>query len=243
MAHDGLRPIPVTPSCLLSDILGFARARVHVHTGCQKRLLTAPADMPPYDEIPVALCFVSHAIAAIHPPSPPPPRKEKPIVCNGQIVGQPRKRECRQNVRKMSKKCPEKYPTIVPQGLKTQFSDIFGQFLPIWSILLFGDPVQSRARYKHIALQGFLKRVVLHCWGGGGVSGCRSVWALHERVAPIALTIVVPWADNSPLNTLIESRTPLEKHQVLPHCGKLTFLLGELISYRCWCWRIGAQYR
>ena len=44
--------------------------------------------------------------------------------CNGQIVGQPRKRKvdkmsekCRKNVRKMSKNCPE--------GLKTQFSDIF----------------------------------------------------------------------------------------------------------------------
>ena len=61
--------------------------------------------------------------------------------CNGQIVGQPRKRECRQNVqkcrknvRKMSKNCPE--------GLQPQFSDIFRTILPIWSMLLFGNPVQ-----------------------------------------------------------------------------------------------------
>ena len=59
---------------------------------------------------------------------------DRPLVCNGQIVGQPRKRECRQNVRKMSKKCPE--------GLKTQFLDVLWQFLPICSMLLFGDPVQ-----------------------------------------------------------------------------------------------------
>ena len=39
------------------------------------------------------------------------------------------------NVRKMSQNCPE--------GLKTQFSDIFRTiFLPIWSRLLFGDPVR-----------------------------------------------------------------------------------------------------
>ena len=42
--------------------------------------------------------------------------------------------KCPKNAEKMSEKCPE--------GLKTQFSDIFGKFLAIWSMLLFGDPVQ-----------------------------------------------------------------------------------------------------
>ena len=46
--------------------------------------------------------------------------------------------KCRKNVRKISKNCPE--------GRKHNFSDIFwtifAQFLPIWSMLLFGDPVQ-----------------------------------------------------------------------------------------------------
>ena len=56
---------------------------------------------------------------------------------NGQIVGQPRKGECR----KMSDECP-KMSRNCPEGLKTQFSDIFWTILPIWSMLLFGDPVQ-----------------------------------------------------------------------------------------------------
>ena len=51
--------------------------------------------------------------------------------CNGQIVGQPRKRECRQNVRKMSKKMSEKCPKNCPEGLNTQFSDIF------WTIFAY----------------------------------------------------------------------------------------------------------
>ena len=50
--------------------------------------------------------------------------------CNGQIVGQPRKRKCRQNVRKMSTKCPKNVKKC-PEGLKTQFSDIF------WTIFAY----------------------------------------------------------------------------------------------------------
>ena len=46
--------------------------------------------------------------------------------CNGQIVGQPRKRECRQNVRKMSKNCPE--------GLKNTV--LLGHFLTIFAYLV-----------------------------------------------------------------------------------------------------------
>ena len=53
--------------------------------------------------------------------------------CNGQSVGQPRNRKCRQNVGKnVQKKCPKKLPK----------NTIFGHFLPIWSMLLFSDPVQ-----------------------------------------------------------------------------------------------------
>ena len=36
----------------------------------------------------------------------------------------------------------EKCPKFSPTGRGTQFSDIFGQCLPIWSMLLFGDPAQ-----------------------------------------------------------------------------------------------------
>ena len=61
--------------------------------------------------------------------------------CNGQIVGQPRKRECGQNVRKMSKKCPKNVQKL-SGGAEHNFRTFFGHFLPIWSMLLFGDPVQ-----------------------------------------------------------------------------------------------------
>ena len=50
--------------------------------------------------------------------------------CNGQIVGQPRKWECRQNVRKMSKNV-RKMSKNCPEGLKTQLSDIF------WTIFAY----------------------------------------------------------------------------------------------------------
>ena len=43
------------------------------------------------------------------------------------------------NVDKMSEKCPEE--------LKSQFSDIFGIFLPIWSIILRCCPIRKRAEY------------------------------------------------------------------------------------------------
>ena len=42
--------------------------------------------------------------------------------------------KCRKNVRKMSENCPK--------GLKHDFRTFFGLFLPVWSMLLFGDPVQ-----------------------------------------------------------------------------------------------------
>ena len=42
--------------------------------------------------------------------------------------------KCRKNVRKMFKNCW--------RGRKHNFRTFFGQFLPIWSMLFFGDPVQ-----------------------------------------------------------------------------------------------------
>ena len=61
------------------------------------------------------------------------------LYCNGQIVGQPRKRKCRQmsekcrkNVRKLSENCPE--------GLKTQFSDIY------WTTFAYLVDALSNAR-------------------------------------------------------------------------------------------------
>ena len=46
--------------------------------------------------------------------------------------------KCPKNVEKMSEKCPK----IVRRGWKHNFRTFFGQFLPVWSMLLFGDPVQ-----------------------------------------------------------------------------------------------------
>ena len=55
-----------------------------------------------------------------------------PHTCNGQIVGQPRRWESRQNVRKMSKKCPK----IVQKLSRGAESTIFGHFLD--NFCLFG---------------------------------------------------------------------------------------------------------
>ena len=77
--------------------------------------------------------------------------------CKGQIVGQLRKREWRQNVRKMSKKCPKKCPKIVRRHCKHNFRTFLGHFLLIWSVLLFGDPVQrSPVTTMPLVLQRFL---------------------------------------------------------------------------------------
>ena len=58
------------------------------------------------------------------------------LGCNGQIVGQPRKGECRQNVRKMSRKNLQK----LSEGLRAQFSDIF------WTILAYLVNASLRAQ-------------------------------------------------------------------------------------------------
>ena len=66
--------------------------------------------------------------------------KKNPKGCNGQIVGQLRKSECLQNVRKC-RKCPKNVQKLSRGAENT----IFGHFLdifPIWSMLLFCDPVQ-----------------------------------------------------------------------------------------------------
>ena len=60
---------------------------------------------------------------------------------NGQIVGQPRKRECRQNVRKMLRNV-RKMSENCPEGLKTQFSDIFGTIFAYLVDAFVGRPVQ-----------------------------------------------------------------------------------------------------
>ena len=68
--------------------------------------------------------------------------RQRLSVCNGQIVGQPRKRECRQNVRKMSENCPK----IVRKLSGGAENTIFGHFLDkIFTYLvdaLFAEPVQ-----------------------------------------------------------------------------------------------------
>ena len=93
--------------------------------------------------------------------------------CNGQIVGQPRKQECRQNVRKcrkMSGKCPK----IVQRGCKHNFRTFFGQFLPIWSMLLFGDPVQCTPVTSLLPLQRVWFQLGCRKWGCNkwGLKGC-----------------------------------------------------------------------
>ena len=46
--------------------------------------------------------------------------------------------KCLKNVEKMSEKCPK----LSGGAENTVFGHFFGQFLPIWSMLLCGDPVQ-----------------------------------------------------------------------------------------------------
>ena len=47
------------------------------------------------------------------------------------------------NVDKMSEKSRKKKSEKLSRGaVNTKFRTFFGQFLPIWSMLLFGDPVQ-----------------------------------------------------------------------------------------------------
>ena len=69
--------------------------------------------------------------------------KDTVCPCNRQIVGQPRERECRQNVRKISEKCPK--------SSRGTANTIFGHFLGIFG--LFGRCFVWRrrpmlARYK-----------------------------------------------------------------------------------------------
>ena len=54
------------------------------------------------------------------------------LGCNRQIVGQPRTRECRQNIRKMSKKCPKNVQKLSGGAENT----IFGHFLTIFAYLV-----------------------------------------------------------------------------------------------------------
>ena len=60
------------------------------------------------------------------------------VQCNGQTVGQPRKRERRQNV---PKNVPKNLHKLSGGAEKTTFGHCL-QFLPIWSVLLLGEPVQ-----------------------------------------------------------------------------------------------------
>ena len=46
------------------------------------------------------------------------------------------------NVDKMSEKCPKNVEKLSRGAETHNFRTFFGQFLPIWSMLLFGDPVQ-----------------------------------------------------------------------------------------------------
>ena len=46
---------------------------------------------------------------------------DTPLGCNGQSVGQPRKRECRQNARRMPKKMSENCPEGLKDDLRTFF--------------------------------------------------------------------------------------------------------------------------
>ena len=79
--------------------------------------------------------------------------------CSGQIIGQSRKRECRQNVRKMSKNCPKNVQKL-SGGLKTQFSDIFWTIFAYLVDALFGDPVQC----SPVTSPGILSSIGVGVW-------------------------------------------------------------------------------
>ena len=85
---------------------------------------------------------------------PKEPLEELLLFCsNGQTVGQPRKRECRQNVRKMSKKCPKNVQNFCPEGPKRQFSDIFWTIFAYLVGVFAWWPCPMLARYNCCGLE------------------------------------------------------------------------------------------
>ena len=78
-------------------------------------------------------------------------RAMKASIVTGKSLDSPEKgnvdkmsEKCRKNVRKMSRNCPE--------GLKTQFSDIFWTIFVYLVDALFGDPVQCSPVSTKLAL-------------------------------------------------------------------------------------------
>ena len=118
--------------CLLLLPTNIAKA---LATGSMEKPCHVPETRQTVQPVACNSCKISHL-------SVPKQRSFATLIaawyCNGQIVGQPRKWECPKNVEKLSEKCPK----IVQRGWKHNFRTFFGQFLPIWSMLLFGDPVQ-----------------------------------------------------------------------------------------------------
>ena len=68
-------------------------------------------------------------------------KKHADSIVMGKLLDSPEKG----NVDKMSERCrkmSEKCPKIVRRHCEQNFRTFLGHFLPIWSVLLFGDPVQ-----------------------------------------------------------------------------------------------------
>ena len=85
--------------------------------------------------------------------------------------------KCRKNVRKMSKNCLEAQQTH-------NFRTFFGHFLPIWSVLLFGDPVQCSPVtmvFQRRTLTSWKKGLKMASWQSCVV--CRSAaWNKKKKV-------------------------------------------------------------
>ena len=77
---------------------------------------------------------------------------QRAIRWTAQKIGIPTK--CPKTVEKMSEKCPK----IGQEGPKHHFRTFFGQFIPILSMLFFGDPVQCSPVTKLAASQGAISK-------------------------------------------------------------------------------------
>ena len=95
------------------------------------------------------------------------------------------------------KKCPE----IVWRGCKHNFRTFFGQFLPVWSVLLFGDSVQCSPVAKlQCCFQGAHHRKPQELAGGFQGSRLKNASVLSQKSALQRGTSI-------PLSTLILKST------------------------------------
>ena len=98
-------------------------------------------------------------------------------VVTGKSLGSPEKGS--------ADKCPKKCLKIVRRGWKHNFRTFFWQFLPIWSMLLFGDPVQCspptmvviyyrRSDFLSVSILSIVGSFGLVCQNNFSLRSCRS---------------------------------------------------------------------